>query len=514
MLDLVISGALVMDGSGAPGVVGSVGVAGDRIAVVAREGEEVPEAARMIGGSGLVLAPGWIDVHNHSDLSPLLLPTMPSTVRQGVTTVVVGNCGSSPYPLAGLEDAIWLANGGVDEVPRPSWTSYGDYLETTELAEPAVNIATLVGHGSLRRQVLGLDRRPPTAAELAGMRALASEAMEAGAFGLSTGLIYVPGSFAATDEIVEIAGAAADAGGLYASHIRGEARTLFAAVEEALAVGERAELPAHISHLKCDGAHVAGRSAELLATLHDAADATADQYPYTAWNSQLASLLPAWAPVADVAHLGRTDRPRLAAALDEEADGVGWDRIVVIQTAEGRFNGQDVSAIAGTLGVEPVDAVVRLLDADPTTSIVGHAMREDDVERIFSDPEVFVASDASATAPDGPGGDHPVHPRDYGTFPRALALARDRGLLPIETVVRKMTSLPAERFGIRDRGTIREGAFADLVLFDPAAVRDTSTYEASHAFPVGIGLVVVNGRIAWESNRSDEIQRSGRVLRR
>ena len=471
-----------------------------------------PTRLRTIDGAGLALAPGFIDVHNHSDLSPLILPEMPSTIRQGVTTVVVGNCGSSPTRSRVSRTRSGSRTAASTRCPRPAWTSYGDYLDAIAAARPAVNVATLVGHGSVRREVLGLDRRPPTTAELARMRALVTEAIDAGAFGLSTGLIYVPGLFSATDEIVAVAEAAAHAGGIYASHIRGEARTLFAAIEEALAVGAQAGLPVHISHLKCDGAHVWGRSAELLERLHAAPDASADQYPYTAWNSSLASLLPAWAPVGDLERLARTDHERLAAAVSEEVDGVGWERIVVIQTSDARWNGMDVASIAEALGEDPIDAFVRLLVADPTSSIVGHAMREDDVETILRDPDVFVASDASATAPDGPGGDHPVHPREYGTFARALAVARDRALLPLEAVVRKMTSLPAERFGLRDRGVLRAGAFADLVLFDPAAVRDVSTYEASHEFPVGIELVVVNGTVAWEP--SGTIHRNGAVLRR
>jgi N-acyl-D-amino-acid deacylase len=516
VLDLIIRDALLIDGSGDPPSAGSIGLSGNRIARIERgdrSGEAMPEATATIEANGLALAPGFIDVHNHSDLSPLILPEMPSTVRQGVTTIVVGNCGSSPFPLAGLEDAIWLANGGVDEVPRPDWSGYGDYLDAVAAARPAVNIATLVGHGSVRREVLGLDRREPSAEELGHMRALVADAMDAGAFGLSTGLIYVPGRFGATDEIVALAEVSAGAGGLYASHIRGEARTLFDAIAEALEVGARAALPVHVSHLKCDGEHVWRRSEELLERLHGAPDASADQYPYTAWNSSLASLLPEWAPVEDLERLWRNERERLVEEIDQEADGIGWDRIVVIQTADRRWNGMDVAAIAAHNGGDPVEAVVQLLLEDPTTSIVGHAMLDEDVERILADPQVFVASDASATAPDGAGGDHPVHPRDYGTFPRALALARDRMLLPLESIVRKMTTLPATRFAIPDRGTIREGAFADLVLFDPATVRDVSTYEASHAFPTGIELVVVNGVVAWEHDATT-IARAGEMLRR
>jgi dihydroorotase/N-acyl-D-amino-acid deacylase len=263
-----------------------------------------------------------------------------------------------------------------------------------------------------------------------------------------------------------------------------------------------------------------GRTEELLA-LFEGEDATADQYPYAAWASELASLLPDWAPVGELADLVRdpATRERLVAAVEQgeptfqsSIDGVGWDRIFVESTGDGRWHGMDLAAIGAAMDAEPVEAMFRLLLEAPETAVIGHAMHEDDVRAILARPEIMVASDASAMSPRGPLGEMPVHPRNYGTFPRVLGrYVRDEGLLTLEAAVHTMTSLPADRFGLEGRGRIAEGAFADLVLFDPATVADTATYESPHAFPVGIDAVIVNGRVAWDGENRE---RAGRVLRR
>lgn len=346
------------------------------------------------------------------------------------------------------------------------------------------------------------------------MGSMAAEAVREGAFGLSTGLVYPPGIYAETDELVAMAEAA---GGVYASHIRGEGAHLFRAVDEAIEIGRRAEVPAHVSHVKCESSRVWGRTDELLARFHGADDVTADQYPYTAWNSSLASLLPPWAPVAELTAIRGMGRLRTAVEEGEpgfqsSVDGVGWDAIVIVRTAEPAWNGRDVASIAGEMGVEPFDAMVELLEADPETSCIGHAMREADVRAIVADPDVFVASDASAISPEGRAGALPVHPREYGTFPRVLArYVREDPALTLEQAVRKMTALPAARFDLSDRGRLEPGAFADIVLLDPDAVADTATFETPHAYPTGIDLVTVNGRVAWEG---DWRERAGRALRR
>jgi N-acyl-D-amino-acid deacylase len=433
----------------------------------------------------------------------------------------VGNCGASPWPLAGYAEAVELAYGDPDDHPTPSWSGFGDYLDAVDAARPAVNVAALVGHGSVRLGVLGDDRRAPDPDELERMRSLVRDAVDAGAVGVSTGLIYTPGIHADTDEVVALAEESAAAGGIYASHIRGEGRDLFRAVDEALEIGRRAGLPVHISHLKCESSHVWGRADDLLGRLHDADDATGDQYPYAAWNSSLASLLPPWAPPGELPVLMRTanGRDRLRRAVEEgedgfqsSVDGVGWDRIVIVGTADDRWRGRDLATIGEEMGFDPFAAFVRLLVEDPSTSCIGHAMHEDDVRTIVADPDVFVASDGSANDPSGPAGSLPVHPREYGTFPRVLGRSvRDERLLSLEAAVRKMTSLPADRFGLTGRGRIAEGASADLVVFDPEAVSDDATYAEPHRFPTGIRIVVVNGVIAFDGGA---ISRAGRVLRR
>lgn len=521
MLDLLIEGALVVDGDGGPARPGRVGVRGDRIAWTSFDAAGAPPAAaRAIATPGRVLTPGFIDVHTHSDLAPFADPEMPSALRQGVTTVVVGNCGASPWPPAGAAECAAILGSDAAELGA-SFETFGAFLDAIEAAGPAVNVAALVGHGAVRAEVMGTSSGAPSPAELAAMARLVGSAVRDGAVGLSTGLIYIPGQWAGTDELLALATASADAGGLYASHVRGEGPTVFAAVDEAIAIGERAGLPVHVSHLKLDGPEVWGRAAELLARIHGAADATADQYPYTAWNSNLWTLLPTWVPAGGLARVldDPASRRRLerAVACGEPGtpamamDAFGWDRVVIEHGADPRWNGRSLARIAEDRGETPVRSLFEILIADPDTSCIGFGMDEGDVATILADPSVFVASDGWAMSPDGPLGGLPVHPRNYGTFPRVVGREVRAGTLPLETAIRKMTSLPADRFGLEGRGRIVEGAFADLVVFDPDRVEDRAGFEDPHRFPDGIDLVLVNGRIAWDGGT---VRRAGRVLRR
>ena len=521
MLDLVIDDVLVVDGSGAPARSGAVGVRGDRIAWIGVDPEiPAPPAATTIAGRGRVLAPGFVDVHNHSDLAPITDPSMPSTFRQGVTTIVVGNCGASPWPVAGAAECAAIL--GADPASLDlDFPSFGDFLDRIDAAEPAVNVAALVGHGAVRAEVMGTARRAPTREELEAMCGLVGSAVRDGAVGLSTGLIYVPALWASTDEIVALAGACSAAGGIYASHIRGEGSTVFRAVDEAIEVGRRAGLPAHVSHLKLDGPAMWGRADELLERLHGADDVSSDQYPYTAWNSYLSTLLPEWVPARGLEQLlaDPASRIRLEEAVEHGEDGTpamamdpfGWDRVVVESGADRAWGGRTLAQIAKDRGERPVDSLFALLLADPDTSCIGYGMSEPDVETILADPKVFVASDGWSMAPDGPLGELSVHPRNYGTFPRVLGRYVRSGTITLEVAIRKMTSLPAARFGLNDRGRIAEGAFADLVLFDRDRIVDTATFEDPHRFPDGIDLVMVNGRVAWDGA---EGERAGRALRR
>ena len=525
MTDLLIANGTVVDGTGAPAFAASVVVEGDRITRVLPAGEPEPVSERWIDAGGRIVVPGFVDVHNHSDVSPFVEPWMDSMLRQGVTSLVVGNCGASAVPPAGAVELAELTGAAPEQLDL-SWRDFAGYLDRVQAVEPAVNVASLVGHGALRLEVMGEARRAPTAGEMDDMRRLLAAAMEAGAVGLSTGLIYAPGIHATTDEIVRLASVLSRTGGVYASHVRGEGEHVFDAVAECIEIGRRAGVPAHVSHLKVETSFVWGRAGELLAMIDaaraDGADVTADQYPYTAWESMLSSCLPPWVSAAELATLREdpASRDRLVRSVEEGEPGwqsgvrgLGWDRLVV--AAHGptpEHTGKNLAGIAAEAGTAPVDVMFDLIVADPNTSVIGHGMLEEDVRTILAREDVMVASDGLAVSPGGPLGGFNVHPRYYGTFPRVLGrYVREERLLSIEAAVRKMTSLPAKRFGLADRGRIAEGAFADLVVLDADRVNERATFEAPHAFAEGIDAVVVNGRVAWDGRPG---VRAGRALRR
>lgn len=526
--DLLIADATVVDGDGGPPFPGHVAVEGGRIVRVARSGEAEPEAARRVAARGRVVCPGFVDVHSHADASPFFDPSMDSALRQGVTTVIVGNCGISAPPrgrAADLVDELPLTGRTVPD-PGIGWGSLAGYLAAVDEARPAVNVAALIGHGTVRRAVLGMERRVPDAEELRAMARLVREGMEAGALGLSTGLVYAPGMYAGTDEIAALAREAAALGGVYASHVRGEGQRVFAAVEEAVEVGRRTGAPVQVSHLKLEGGRVWGRAGELLDTLararEEGVDVRGDQYPYDAYHTDLASFLPPWAPVGGLGGIlaDASRRRRLVSSVEsgEDAwqssvDGVGWDRIVVVGHRDPTRWGRSVAELAHAEDAAPIDAFFGLLLADPSTAVIGHAMRERDLRTILSDPEVMVGSDSTAISPGGPFGAAPTHPRTYGTFPRVLGrYVRDLRCVPLAQAVRRMTALPADRFGLAGRGRLTAGAIADIVLFDPATVADRATFEEPHAFAQGVELVVVGGRVAW--SEAGDGERAGRALRR
>jgi N-acyl-D-amino-acid deacylase len=528
MLDLKISGATVVDGTGTAGSRTDVGVRDDLIAAVGDLSRET--AGRVLNASGRVLAPGFIDMHSHSDWRLWANRRAESKIRQGVTTEVVGNCGFSPAPASAEHlDALRAFALFLPRAMDFRWRSVGEYLSAFDAEGTALNVVQLVGHGTLRVAAMGFARRPPTPAELGTMGRLLEEAIDAGAWGLSTGLIYAPGSYAATDEIVALARVAARRRhAFYASHIRGEGATLLEAVREAIAVGREADLPVQVSHVKAAGRPNWGKVGQALALIDEAAagglDVLADAYPYTASSTSLRTLLPDWALEGGIDAMQarlreRETRARVARDMGAPGQGVlgrvGWEDIMVA-FAPGRpdLEGRRLSEIAAAAGRDPLDATLDLLAGDAArAAIVLFQLDERDVRTALAHPRVMVGSDGSALAPHGEVGGGKPHPRSYGTFPRVLGeYVRGQRLLSLAQAIHKMTGLPARRLGLADRGVIRPGARADLVVFDERAVADRATYDDPHRYPAGVEHVIVNGRfVVRDGEHTGTLP--GRVLR-
>ena len=509
MLDLVIAGGLVLDGTGAPAAAADVGVAGGRIVEVGRL--RGARAGRTLHADGRVVCPGFIDMHAHDDFNLPVNPRAAEKTRQGVTTLVTGNCGLSPAPLGTTHrQAVLDAVDTLDSGLAYDWPTFGAFLDRMPPLGP--NVATLVGHGTVRAAVLGGEARAPRADELPRMAAIVDEAMAAGAFGLSTGLFGPPSGYAATDEVVALARVAAQHGGSYHTHMRDEGVRIAEAVDEALAIGARAGCPVQISHLKISSLDRWGRAPEILAAIAAArargVRVTCDQYPYHASSGGLRHHLPAWVHEGGLpALLGRIREPATRARLRYDlVEGMAkagvsmrfyrWDLTRVSESpTRPEYAGLTLAEIGAREGKAPVDALLDVLLADGgrTGGIYFH-ISEDDVRTIMRDPHVGIGSDGLYTGRPGQPGRGRPHPRHFGTFPRVLGrYVREEGLLALPEAVRKMTSLSADALGLADRGRIRVGAAADLVLFDPATVLDRATFETPHAAPEGIGAVVVNG---------------------
>lgn len=516
-LDLVLRNAEILDGTGGPPFHGDIAIRGDRIVAFGKI--DAPDAARVIDVAGLHISSGFIDMHSHSDASILACPTADSRVRQGITTECTGNCGSSAAPRA-------LLRGDGAE----SGQSLREYSETLENVGISVNHALLIGQGSLRANQIGLVDRPMTDAERRGAAQELKRSMRAGAFGLSTGLEYAPGRFTPAEEIHELARIVKRQGGLYASHIRNEEAKLIPAIEEAIEVGRATGVRVQISHLKAAGKPNWPQMEQAIALIEAARaegiDVMADAYPYTAYSTGLSIFLPDWALDGGAAAMrtrlqSNTDRARLREEVHPRvmSDPGDYDLVVISSVApqgDPSCVGKNLREIAVLREIEPAEAVLTLLEENHgEVSFVGHGMSEENVARALAHPLVMIGSDGAAMMPPTPGqAVTQPHPRSYGTYPRVLGdYVRERGLLDLPTAIRKMTSLPAERLGLRDRGRIAAGMKADLVVFDTKTVGERSTFSAPHQYPTGIEYVFVNG-VAVVEKGEHTAARPGRVLRR
>jgi N-acyl-D-amino-acid deacylase len=476
------------------------------------------------------VAPGFIDLHTHCDFTLPKYPRADSMVHQGVTTVVVGNCGHSTFPVGGGErrELLRTYSSFLSRDLDWSWSDPASFSGLLSSLPLAVNVALQVGHGTARVAAMGFEARSPTEQELADMQAAVADAMEAGAFGISSGLIYPPGTYASTDEIVALAEVAGRYGGFYSTHMRNEGPNLLSAVEEAIEVAERARIPLQISHHKVLGRRNWGLTEASLRLIDDArlggVDVTADQYPYPASSTTLSALLPGWAVEGGTEKmrfrlLDPDERARIRAeVLQGPTDGrpkrdFEPDTIMIasVSGGGGELTGRTLDEIAGSQREQPVDVLLDLLAHHGAgVEVVIFAIGEEDIRRVMSHSEVAVASDGWVLHP-GTGGC--PHPRSYGTFVRVLGhYVREEGVLGLSEAVRKMTSLPARRLGLKDRGILRAGAVADLVVFDPATVADKATFTSPHQFCEGVMHVFVNGIPVIDGTLDSGIP-AGQVLR-
>ena len=496
--DLVITNARIVDGSGNPWFRADVAIKAGRIV---RIGRIAPNSAtQTIDAKGQILAPGFIDVHTHVE-SIYNLPSAENFVRMGVTSLVTGNCGSSA-------------------------TNVGQFLGRVTEKPLAVNLATLIGHGSVRRDVMGADDRAPSADELTRMQALVEQGMKDGAVGLSTGLIYVPGTYAKTDEIVALARIAGRNGGVYATHMRNEGDKVADAIRESILIGEQAGLPVEISHFKISNKKLWGQTPMTLGLVREARarglSVTVDQYAYTASSTSLASRLPSWLHAGGFEEAkkrlaDKATRERVISDTKEALKRSGFKdysfAVVASYGPDKSFNGKSIAEITKQVRnksdvTSQIEQMLAMYEAGGA-SMVYHSMGEDDVKRIMQEPFTMIASDAGVRQLD----DSVPHPRGYGNNARVLGqYVRNLKLISLEDAIRKMTSLPAQTFGFRDRGMIREGFAADLVIFDENAIIDQATFDKPHQYPLGISYVFVNGAVVLANNQMTEA-RPGVALR-
>lgn len=513
MIDILIKNALVIDGTGAPAFESDVAVKGQTISDVGT----LPwrKAKTVIDAQGYVVTPGFIDMHCHADFSLPILPTANSLVHQGITTAVIGQCGVSPAPLsdwnrkeviAVLSDVV----GGLDtEIPWKEWSSFGEYLDFLGSLGISINVVPLVGQGTIRAGVMGFAAGRATREQMKQMQAGVIQALEQGAIGLSTGLIYPPGSYASTDELIELTRVVGKRGGFYFSHIRGEAETLLEAVAEAIQIGRETGAPVQISHFKAAGRQNWTKSAKALKVIDKARteglDISTDMYPYTAGSTGLVAMLPEWAQEggreATLKRLAdQTLRTKMTRDMDSVgfAKGVEWDTVLINGSPKwSNYQGRFVSELASEAGRTPHEWIFdALLEAELQVSMAVFAMSEDNRRQEIKHPAMTFCTDGLGLAGHGPLAKSLPHPRSYGAFTRVLGrYVREQGVLSLEEAVHKMAGLAAKRLRLKDRGLIQPGLAADLVVFDPATVTDRATYEQPHQYAEGILEVMVNGKI-------------------
>jgi len=505
--DIIILGGRVFDGLGNQPIEADVGIAGERIKQVGRISAD--KAKAVIDARGLSVCPGFIDVHNHTHAELLVNPRAESDIRQGITTLVSGNCGWSPHPLSAEETA------DMEEYLRErfklelDWNDINGYFQRLTKKGMALNYATLVGQGSIRGAVVGHNDRPPRPEELEKMKVLVEKNMKAGAVGLSTGLGYAPGSFARTEEIIELCKVAGKLGGVYATHMRSEGDQLLEAVDEAIRIAREAKISLQISHFKASYPRNWNKLDEAITKIEQARaegiEVHCDRYPYIASSTGLAAYFPLWARQGTAEDfVKRLQDPKLDAKLREhlkacELQHGSWDKVViadVITEKNKKYVGKNILECAKESGKEPYDFIRDILiEEKKRVSKIAFTMSEDNLRKVLKHALVGIGSDGYALADHGPLSEGKPHPRSYGSFPRALGkYVRDEKLVSWQEMIRKITSVPAKKFGLGPRGAVADGRIADLVVFDQDKITDKATFKDPHRYPEGIEYVLVNGQ--------------------
>lgn len=503
--DIIIKDGLMIDGSGGEGKVIDIGIRGDKIEAIGNLNGN--QADRVIDAKGLVVSPGFIDPHSHSEFTLLADPKGSSKVMQGVTTEINGNCGLSAAPLFGVSRK--QREEDLKELDiKERWTTFGDYFLILERKGIGLNFSTLVGHGNIKGAVLGYDDRKPSEEEMVRMEDLLEEALREGAIGLSTGLCYPPGVYSSVEEIIELSKAVSRNRGIYTSHIRSEGDRLLESVEEAISIGKETSIPVQISHLKTSGKKNWGKIYSLFDLIegsrNEGVDITCDRYPYTASSTDLDAILPSWTyEGGNEKELGRLKSSKFKEKIKKEIllkhpEEDYWQRVSISSVVSEKnkwMEGKSLSYISGKIGKRPVDTLFYILIEERLrVSAIYFSMDEENLRRILKKPYTMIGSDSSARSDNGVTATGKPHPRGFGTFPRVLGrYVREEGILTLEEAIYKMTFFPSKRYGIKGRGLIREGYYADIVVFDPERINDKSTFDNPLLYPDGIGYVFVNG---------------------
>lgn len=539
MYDVKIVNGLIIDGTGNPGYAADVGIVGDQIIAIGDLSDAT--SRETVDASGKVVAPGFVDMHTHSDLAVLFDPLTNSKIFDGVTTEVVGNCGIGVAPVSEANRQLlidYLGTRMIGNLPvkiELNWSSMAEYLDYVRRHPPALNVCALLAQGAVRIAVMGFDKQAPTNRQLSEMKSLVAAGMAEGAVGFSSGLIYMPGEFSTTDELAELAKEIRPYQGFYVSHIRNESEGVFDALEEALTIGEKAGVPVHVSHLKVAGQSVWGRSPELLARIdkanQDGVETTFDLYPYTSGMTGLTACMPPWAFEGGVEKLlnrlaDAEIRAKIVADVENGIPGWqnlfkaagGWENITITTVnseANKHLEGKTIRQIADLQDKDPYNTVFDLLIAEKgKVLIVLLLMAEEDLINILRHPMSMIGSDGMSVSTEGIMSFGMPHPRAFGTRARVLArYVREKKVLSLEEAVKKMSYMPAWRLGLPKRGLLRVGYYADAVVFDPDEVRDNAVYSDPKQYSSGFEYVVVNGKIVLANGMHQKVF-NGRVLTR